>query len=331
MGRFLASADWATAHAEPLAGDASSRRYVRLVHGSDSAVLMIVPPGPDDSIARFLTVTAWLRDRGYSAPAILASDEAAGFVLLEDLGDAVFAREVAADQGAELPLYSAAADFLADLACHPAPAFVRPLGGAALAALLDVIPDWYLPAMGTPAGSRTAIPALVATLYGDFGGSESGIALRDFHAENLIWLPERSRHTRVGLLDYQDAVAAHPAYDLVSLLQDARRDVSPATETAILERYLTRTGQDIRTFGRLYALLGVHRALRILGVFARLAMLDGKPGYLPKMPRVFGYLVRNLAHPDLGALSDTIRADLPEPTPERLERLRQRCAQLQTP
>jgi N-acetylmuramate 1-kinase len=327
MTNFLALTGWADARAEPLAGDASSRRYVRLTRGAGSAVLMIVPPCADDSIRRFLTVTAWLRDRAYSAPAVLDADETAGFVLLEDLGDGVFVRRIAADPACEQPLYTAAADLLADLSHHVVPAFVKPLDGAALAAMLDVIADWYLPAMGQPTGPAPDIPAQIAALYTDFGGAESTIALRDFHAENLIWLPDRPGHARVGLLDYQDAVAAHPAYDLVSLLQDARRDVSPATEAAILRHYLTRAGRDRRTFGRLYALLGAQRALRILGVFARLAMLHGKPGYLPMMPRVFGYLVRNLAHPDLGALSDTVRADLPEPTPERLERLTQQCAQ----
>jgi N-acetylmuramate 1-kinase len=328
---FLDRTGWADASRESLAGDASSRRYVRLTHGGGSAVLMIVPPGPDDSVRRFLTVTAWLRNRAYSAPAVLASDEAMGLVLLEDLGDSVFARRIAEDPPCELPLYTAASDLLADLSRQPVPAFVKPLDGAALLALLDVIADWYVPAMGSPAGTATDIPAQIAALYTDFGGAESVIALRDFHAENLIWLPDRSGHARVGLLDYQDAVAAHPAYDLVSLLQDARRDVSPSTEAAVLQHYWTRTGQSDHRFGRLYALLGVHRALRILGVFARLAMCHGKPGYLLMMPRVFGYLARNLAHPDLGSLSDTVRASLPDPTPERLERLRQQCAQRPTP
>jgi N-acetylmuramate 1-kinase len=328
---FLARTGWADARRESLAGDASSRRYVRLTHGGGSAILMIVRPGADDSTCRFLTVTAWLRDRAYSAPAVLASEEARGFVLLEDLGDAVFARRIAQDPPCELPLYTAASDLLADLSRHHVPVFVRPLDAAALLALLDVIADWYLPAMGVPSGAASDIPERIAALYADFGGAESVIALRDFHAENLIWLPDRPGHARVGLLDYQDAVAAHPAYDLVSLLQDARRDVSPSTEAAVLQHYLTCAGQSEHSFGRLYALLGAHRALRILGVFARLAMSHDKPAYLPMMPRVFGYLARNLAHPDLGALSDTIRGIVPEPTPERLERLRQQCAQALTP
>jgi N-acetylmuramate 1-kinase len=224
-----------------------------------------------------------------------------------------------------MPLYLAAVDFLADLARHPVPDFARPLDGAALAGLMEVIANWYMPSMGKAVTGVPDIGGQIAALYTEFGGTECVAALRDFHAENLIWLPDRTGHARVGLLDYQDAVAAHPAYDLVSLLQDARRDVTPAAEAALLHHYLSRSALEKTRFLRLYALLGAHRALRILGVFARLAMEQGKPAYLSMMPRVFGYLTRNLAHPDLCGLSATIRASLPAPTSDRLERLRRQC------
>jgi len=320
---FLAAAGWGAARRTPLAGDASARRYERLALGAASAILMDCPPGRGEDPRRFTRMADWLLAQGYSAPRIFARDEADGFLLLEDLGDDLFARLTAADPETEVPLYTAAADFLADLHRRPVPDFVEPLDGRALAGLLSWVGDWYLPAFG--ARPDTAIPGVVAALYARLGtGVAPVLSLRDFHAENLIWLPDRQGHARLGLLDFQDAVAAHPAYDLVSLLQDARRDVTPAAGAAAIGRYIAQTGWNRDEFAAIFALLGAQRALRILAVFARLCLHLGRPQYLDYMPRVWRALQRNLAHPALSELAGAAEG-LPEPTPDAIARLKEKA------
>lgn len=329
---FLAAAGWAGAGSHPLAGDASARTYARLTRGTDSAVLMDAGPGGQAQVGPFLTVGGWLAAQGYSAPKVLARDEPAGLLLLEDLGDALFARLVAEDPARELPLYRAATDFLSDLHRHRPPAFLKPGDGPALAALVAILPDWYLAGMDAPATpAALALPGLIEALHADLARSAPVVSLRDFHAENLIWLPDRAGPARVGLLDFQDAFAADPAYDLVSLLQDARRDVSPETEQACLRAYLEAMGLDEGRFGAVYALIGAQRALRILAIFARLCMAGGKPRYLDLAPRVWACLQRDLAHPALKRLAQTVEVALPPPTPERLERIRKKCGTCPAP
>jgi aminoglycoside/choline kinase family phosphotransferase len=323
---FLASAGWAGAARAVLAGDASARRYERLALGDRRAVLMDAPPGRGEDTARFARVGHWLRAQGYSAPGIFAEDHAQGLLLLEDLGDALVARLVAADPGREAEIYAAATDFLADLHRHPPPDFAPPLGGPALADLVAILPEWYLPGIGAPrTPASDDLPARVAALHDRLADGRVALSLRDFHSENLLWLPDRPGHARLGLLDFQDAVAAHPAYDLVSLLQDARRDVSLAVEQAMIARYTGSRGLDHDRFAAIYALLGAQRALRIVGVFARLARRDGKTQYLAHLPRVWAALERNLKHPALAELACAVRAGLPAPTPERIARLRERA------
>jgi N-acetylmuramate 1-kinase len=151
------------------------------------------------------------------------------------------------------------------------------------------------------------------------------LILRDFHAENLLWLPERVGLARVGLLDFQLGQLGQPGYDLVSLLQDARRDVSGETETAMIRRFAEARGAGPDDFAAEYAVLGAQRALRILGVFVRLALVAGKTGYLRLIPRVWGQLQRNLAHPALADLQQVCKAVLPPPTPERLKKIERQC------
>ncbi len=323
---FLASAGWAGAARAALAGDASARRYERLALGGRHAVLMDAPPGRGEDTARFARVGRWLRAHGYSAPEIFAEDHAQGLLLLEDLGDALVARLVAADPGRETEIYAAATDFLADLHRHPPPDFAPRLDGAALGDLTAILAEWYLPGVGAPRmAASDALPGLVATLHDRLTDGRVALALRDFHSENLIWLPERAGPARLGLLDFQDAVAAHPAYDLVSLLQDARRDVPVAIERAMTAHYTSSRGLDHDRFAAIYALLGAQRALRIVGVFARLSRRDGKTHYLPLLPRVWATLVRNLANPALAELAAAVHEGLPAPTPERIARLRERA------
>ncbi len=322
IDRFLAAAGWAGAARAALAGDASARRYERLSLDGRRAVLMDAPPERGEDTARFARVDRWLRARGYSAPEILAEDHAHGLLLLEDLGDALVARLVAADPRHEPDIYAAATDVLADLHRHEPPGFAPRLDGPALGELTAILPEWYLPGIGAPrTAASDALPALVAALHDRFTDGRTALALRDFHSENLIWLPERAGPARLGLLDFQDAVAAHPAYDLVSLLQDARRDVPEPIERAMVARYVAARELDPDRFAAIYALLGAQRALRIVGVFARLARRDGKMQYLPLLPRVWAALERNLAHPALAGLARAVREGLPAPTPDRIARL----------
>jgi hypothetical protein len=319
---FLRDCGWAGAARTPLAEDASARRYFRLVRGAARAVLMDADPRGAERVGPFLSVGAFLRSRGYSAPDVFAADEEAGLVLLEDLGDALFARKIAAEPARESPLYRLATDFLADLHRHQPPAFVAVADGAALGALVELLEDYYLPATGAPADGAADISGLIAAFYDRLNDGAPVLALRDFHAENLIWLPDRDGVRQVGLLDFQDAIATHPAYDLVSLLQDARRDVSPEVEQVCLSAYVARKGLDQSRFSAIYTLLGAQRSLRILAVFARLSLRDGKARYLDLMPRVWRHLLRNLDHPELAELRRTVLAAVPEPTAERRSMMR---------
>lgn len=319
---FLSVTGWDSAAATPLAGDASARRYVRLHRGDGCrAVLMIAPPAPDDSTARFVAVAQALTDRGARVPAIIAARPDAGLALLEDLGDAVFARVIDADPVMESALYDAAVDLLAALSRHPAPADLPAPDAAMLAAMTAPAADWYV-GHGTPhpaladALARALTPAL-STL----DDSARVLAHRDFHAENLIWLPHAADIARVGVLDFQDAFAGHPAYDLVSLLEDARRDLAPGLRARLIARHATATGTDPAALNRALAILGAQRNLRILGVFVRLARAHGKPRYVSLLPRVWGHLMGDLAHPDLAELHDIVTNDLPPPDPAVLKDL----------
>ncbi|MFZ1725957.1 MAG: phosphotransferase [Albidovulum sp.] len=328
---FLRLSGWSSAARKSLAGDASSRRYERLTMGDRGAVLMDAPPEKGESIERFSRMARWLRASGFSAPDILAEDNAQGLLLLEDMGDALFARLTSASPDRETELYSAATDFLTVLHRCPPPDFLMPLDGLALAQLVQEVLGWYLVGTGDLPGAGTAsIPALVHSEFDRLRFCTPVVSLRDFHAENLIWLPERKDHARVGLLDFQDAVLADPAYDLVSLLQDARRDVSSATETDMIARYCATTNLPEGQFRAVYAFLGVQRALRIIGIFARLSMRDSKPRYLGHVPRVWRYLQRNFVHPELRVLSEAVNSGIPAPTTERLQRIKDLCGNVRT-
>lgn len=328
IASFLAATGWGMADRRPLAGDASARRYDRLTRGTDRAVLMDAPPASGEDVTRFTRMARWLCAQGFSAPAILAEDPGCGLLLLEDLGDDILARLTTADPEREAPLYASITDFLLALHRHPAPAFAPPLDGPALADLTRLTPDWYLPGIGaTRTGAADDLPGLIALAYDRLNREMPVASLRDFHAENLIWLPHRRGPARLGLLDFQDAVTAHPAYDLVSALQDARRDVSPVVEAAERSRYAATKGLEQSRFMAIYALLGVQRALRILGVFARLCMALDKPQYVALIPRTWGYIERNLERPELADIARALRAALPAPTPERLKRITEQCGQ----
>jgi len=284
---FLEDAGWAKASRSPLAGDASARRYERLALSGNHAVLMDAPP-PGENVVSFATIAHHLRALHYSAPEIYAIDEIAGFMLLEDLGDNTYTRLLGVT-AREAELYSVAVDFLSDLHRKPLPRGVPRYGTEKLVGDAHLFLACYL----------KVERAEGEALYRDFDAAWQSVlhhatdlpyalSLRDFHAGNLIWLNERNGIQRLGLLDFQDALAAPIAYDLVSLLQDARRDVTGTEQ--MMDRYLAANPTlDADAFRAGYAVLGVQRGLRIVGVFSRLAM-RGKPEYLTYLPRVWRHV-----------------------------------------
>ena len=342
---FLKAAGLADARREPLAGDASTRRYERL-HTADgrSLILMDQPPGAETTTAgpdatvearkalgynasarlsggrveAFVAAADYLRSRGLSAPEILHADAANGLAVLEDLGDGLYATLIA--QGAdETELYAAAVDALVRLQAEPPPAWLEGAGcrwpllvydDLGLKTGVDLFLEWWPKFAGLPPFSdeaRAEWERLWAPVRarGEAAarGAEGVFTHRDYHAENLLWLPERAGVARVGLLDFQDAVRAHPAWDLLHLLQDARRDVSPELEAAMLERYLEARPQlDRERFLADYRALAALNAARILFIFARQVAGFKKPKYLAFMPRVWRHLERNLSAPELEGL-----------------------------
>lgn len=322
MTAFLAKAGWGAAERRHLAGDASDRRYERL-HAPDgaSAVLMDNPPGGADDPVAFARIAGHLRSLGLSAPAVLAADLDRGFLLLEDLGDDLYARLLDAEPAREAELYAEAVDVLLRVQSAPVPPGLPNLSAEDWAEAATLALDCYAHAA---TGQRRAAEPFRASLARAMRRHADGprvLILRDYHAQNLLWLPDRGGIARVGLLDFQLAQSGQPGYDLMSLVQDARRDVDAATEAAMIARFARALGADPEPFSAHCATLGAQRALRILGVFARLAQVAGKPQYLPLIPRVWGQLQRNLAHPELAELAEVCARVLPAPSPDLLQRL----------
>ncbi|MEM7522400.1 MAG: phosphotransferase [Pseudomonadota bacterium] len=337
---FIRAAGWGDAARSLLAGDASNRRYDRLSSGAGGwgAVLMDAPSERGEDLGLFLAFTGHLRALGFSAPEVYAADPDAGFAIVEDLGDDLYARVCAADPALEAELYAAAVDLLAALRRAPPPEKVRgggcerpvsPYDGATLRREARLVAEWWAPAASGAAPSDLAddlgadLDAMIDIACADVEADRSTLALRDYHAENLLWLPGRTGAARVGLIDYQDALAGAAAYDLVSLLEDARRDTSPALRAAMRDRYAEQAGvADRAAFDAAYAALGAQRNLKIVGIFARLWVRDGKAGYLDLIPRVWAHLERDLSHPALGALAAFVAAHIPAPEPAALARVR---------
>ncbi|MEL6648369.1 MAG: phosphotransferase, partial [Pseudomonadota bacterium] len=271
---FLTRSGWGAARMTDLAGDASNRKYFRLNHNGKQAVLMDAPPNTDEDIGPFIAISKFLRDQSLSAPEILAADQNAGFLLLEDLGDALFARVVATNPSFEQVLYQAATDVLIHLHQADTPPEIAVYDAPLLADLAALAFDWYAHgATGQDyADQRAAFVRAFEPRFAELDGLTDVLVQRDYHAENLLWLPSRSGVARVGLLDFQDAMKGHRAYDLVSLLQDARRDVSSQIETEMIGYYVSAAGVERTSFETAYALLGLQRNLRIIGVFARLCL-----------------------------------------------------------
>jgi N-acetylmuramate 1-kinase len=342
---FVRDAGFARSSLVALHGDASSRRYFRLRRSSGPALLMDLPAQCDgpriyngrsygevvhlaEDVRPFVAVDRALRQAGLSAPEIFAADLERGLLLIEDFGDEVFGRMVAGGAEQE-PLWRAGVDVLVHLRSAK-PAERLPVEGAsthrlhrydneALAVETRLLLQWYWPTLkGTecPADVQAEFDAAWLPSFQRLGALPTGWVLRDYHSPNLIWLPERQGLARVGVIDFQDAMIGHPAYDLVSLLQDARLDVAPEVEARLKAHYVTacqKREPDFSSadFDFAYALLGAQRNTKILGIFARLAKRDGKPDYLRHIPRIWRNLERDLAHPSLAAIAGWYAANLP--------------------
>lgn len=315
---FIARAGWGDAQERLLAGDASFRKYFRLTRSGGTAVVMDAPP-PQEDVRPFVQIGRHLIALGLSAPLIHAEDPDHGFLLLEDLGDDTYARVLAAG-GDEQMLYARATDVLVALHRAGDGAVLPGLGAYTGEALIDaamLLPEWYLPAAtGRPtpdeetARYRLAWQQCLAHLPPD----AEALLLRDFHKDNLLWLPQRPGVRACGLLDFQDAQRGHPSYDLVSLIEDARRDVPPAVHTACLARYIGETGlSDAAGFRTGFALMAAQRHARIIGLFVRLLERDGKPDYLPYLPRVWRMFENALRHEALAPLRAWVDRLLPPP------------------
>ena len=308
---FLAAHGWGEAEISPLAGDASFRRYFRVRRADGArAVLMDAPP-PHEDPRPFVAAANWLAEAGLTAPAILAHDAERGLLLIDDFGDARLRETVDAAPDREAELYALAVDVLVHLHGRPAMPGLRPHGLDQWLDELELFPEWYCPAVELSVDRedyRLAWREVLAPIAEDGLGPVT--VLRDYHAENIMLVAGRDGIHHLGLLDFQDAVAGHPAYDLASVLEDARRDVSPAIERVMLDRYMKITGHGT-DFGTAYWVLAAQRNTRILGVFTRLWQRDGKRQYTAFQPRMWGLLERNLDHAALAPVRDWFDRNVP--------------------
>jgi N-acetylmuramate 1-kinase len=340
---ILATSGWADAERRFMQGDASTRTYERLIKPDGAtAVLMISPPRPDgppvrhgksysalarlaENIRPFVAIDKGLRAQGFSAPDILALNLDAGVAILEDFGN----EGLADRRGVVAERYIEAVGALARLHRLNLPDTLPVEGEAtyrippydvdALSVEVELLLDWYAPhvaKVALPPGTKAMFTNLWRHILRDIVGARPTWTLRDYHSPNLFWLPQRDGLARVGIIDFQDCVLGHPAYDVVSLLQDARADVPDEMELKLLGHYaqLRRAADpsfDMAGFARAYAVLGAQRATKILGIFTRLDKRDHKPQYLAHLPRIEKYLAKDLAHPLLSALRGWYETHLP--------------------
>lgn len=317
--QFLSSVnvDRAESGIRQIAGDASFRKYFRLNVDAASRILMDAPPEHED-IVPFLRVDQWLLQEGFSAPVVYEENRDNGFILLEDLGDDLFSRVLTANVDQENTLYRHALDVLIGLRGRRIlPRSIPVYNTALYLKELDIFTEWFVQSMlpDVTAIDIAHFRSLWEALISHYLEDTSCVVLRDFHADNLLWLPDRQGVRKVGLLDFQDAVAGHPAYDLVSLLEDARRDVSQETVAQMFAYYremvFPQDSEAWHMFCRDYAILGAQRNLKIIGIFHRLSKRDGKPDYLAYLPRVWRHLERDLAMPELSEIADWLNRHVP--------------------
>lgn len=306
---FLTTAGWAGATQTPLPGDASLRRYIRLHRDGQPAMLMDAPPDTGEDTRPFIAIADWLTERGFAAPKILARDPENGFLLLEDLGDDLLAEHARTTPSDEPTTYAAAAEVIAALHDHtppPLPSYLDQMAG-----LTTTVFDWFAPAHRDrkPDLQAAMQAAIDATLTGP-----QGFVHRDYHAENLLWLPGRAGLARVGLLDFQDAMLGPVEYDLASLIHDPRRAVSPLAAESALAAFLAATGANPDETRARIAVCSVQRSLRIIGrVFTRLCLHSGRTSYLRFIPPTWVALQRELQHPALAEVRAVLDGVLPKP------------------
>lgn len=316
---FLSANNWGDGTRAPLAGDASFRRYERVTRNTGEHVVLMDAPPPQEDIRPFVTIARHLVDLGLSAPKILAADERYGFLLLEDLGDNTYTR-LLLDGHDERALYTLATDALIHLHQTPSaeviPEGVIRYGEGRLLEEVDRLNEWYLPLVGAAPVAphvRSDYLDLWRELLPTAWATPSSLILFDYHVDNLLLLDDRSSVAACGLLDFQDAVDGPVTYDLMSLLEDARRDVDPTLIADMKARYLAAfpaiTQDD---FDASWAVMAAQRHLRVIGTFARLKVRDGKPHYLDHMPRLWRYMDACLTHPALASLKDWLAAHVPD-------------------
>jgi aminoglycoside/choline kinase family phosphotransferase len=317
MIAFLDGLGWGDLAPVPLSGDASFRRYYRLCGDGRGAVVMDAPP-PQEDVGPFIAVSQLLRGLGFSAPEVLAEDRSAGFLLIEDFGDDTYTRLL--DRGAdEAALYAIAVDTLVELQTKAEIGgsldMFPPYDEERLLAEAALLVDWYMPAAlgtATPDHLRDEYLAVWQTILPHASLAEETLVLRDYHVDNLMLLSDRGGVQSCGLLDFQDAVRGPASYDLVSLLEDARRDVPVALRREMTARYLSAFPTlDQVAFFRSAAILAAQRNCKILGIFTRLWQRDGKPSYLGHIPRVWGLLEQELCHPALVPITQWFDRHLP--------------------
>ncbi len=308
---FLEQAGWGGASVDPLPGDASFRRYFRINRDGRSAMLMHAPP-PHEDPGPFLHVGKWLLDQGLRAPQIHAEDAAGGLVLIEDFGNDRMRDWLDERPGDEEATYRAALDALVTLhQCPPGP--FPPYDIATYLREVRLFTEWFCPAAGISVDDAAHDAAWEEVLAPLLARQQPGVTvLRDYHAENIMLLADGAQ----GIIDFQDALVGHPAYDIVSLLQDARRDVSEVLEQDMLDHYVARAGVD-GDFLADYAVLGAQRNAKIVGIFTRLWQRDGKPRYLSLIPRVWAAMERDLQHPALAPVARWFDANVPAEWRER--------------
>jgi aminoglycoside/choline kinase family phosphotransferase len=310
LTQFLDDAGWGSAAVDPIPGDASFRRYFRVRESERKAMLMHAPP-PHEDPRPFLDVAEWLAAHGQRAPEILAEDAQAGWILLEDFGHDRMRDWLDENPGGEENAYAAAIDALAELHRKP-PGPFAPYDMATYQREAALLTEWYCPAMGLDVDAESYAAAWDEALEPLLARQTPGVTvLRDYHAENIMLLgPAPDGSGAQGLIDFQDALVGHPAYDLVSLLQDARRDVSSELERAMLDRYIAAAAPGAH-FEADYARLGAQRNAKIVGIFTRLWKRDGKARYLAMIPRVWEAMERDLAHPALAPVARWFDANVP--------------------
>ncbi len=275
----------------------------------------------------YVRSTEFLQNAGFSVPRIYATDDERGFMLLEDLGDSLMSRILVNRPGLEREIYEIAIDLLVELLKHEPGTGFPAYSPAIQSDLATLALRWYQFGVTGHAPSGQAVEDLRGIVGELVSGNDTGQVFvhRDFHAENLIWLPDRSGIGKIGVIDHQDGARGQPAYDLVSILEDARRDISGELRTSLIRRYACATGRTEDELLPELAVCGAQRNLRILGVFARLALRDHKPGYIDLIPRVWCHLMRDLAHPSTSRLARFIEQQLPAPDDRLLNRIRTMC------